>query len=155
MQRNDNKNAGFSGNQPARIYAPVITDPIYNFNSVNVEEDRNNLNSLFHWLKNLINIRKTFPVFGTGTIEFFYPDNKKILVYIISREDSRMLCGFNLSSTEQIVEIDLMILKNSVPIDIIGGTNFPIIWELLYLLTQNCYGYYIFHIMEQCRSHWN
>ncbi len=149
MQWNDNKNAGFSDAQPSRLYAPVITDPVYNYNSVNVEEEINNKNSLFNWLKNFIHIRKTFSVFGTGTIEFIYPDNKKILVYLIRRDDMKVLCVFNLASSAQPVEIDLRFLHNCIPVDIIGGTIFPAIGELPYLLTPNAYGYYIFQLTEQ------
>lgn len=148
MHWNDNKNAGFSEAQPSRLYAPVITDPVYNYNSVNAEGDKNNSNSLFNWLKNFIHIRKSFHLFGTGTIDFLYPDNKKILVYMIRQDDMRMLCVFNLSPSAQPVEIDLTFMNNCVPIDIIGGTIFPTIGELPYLLTPNGYGYYIFHIME-------
>jgi len=148
MHWNDNKNAGFSETQPSRLYAPVITDPVYNYNSINVEEDKNNKNSLFNWLKNFIHIRKTFPIFGTGSIEFLYPDNKKILVYLIKHDAMKMLCVFNLAPSAQPVEIDLKFLKDLTPIDILGGTIFPAIGELPYLLTPNGYGYYIFHLME-------
>ncbi|MBN1534089.1 MAG: maltose alpha-D-glucosyltransferase [Spirochaetes bacterium] len=148
MHWNDNKNAGFSEAQPSRLYAPVITDPVYNFHSVNVEEDRNNRNSLFSWLRNLICIRRNFPIFGAGTIEFLYPDNKRVLVYLIRHEEMRMLCVFNLSPSAQPVEIDLSFLGNCIPIEIVGGTIFPAIGELPYLLTPNGYGYYIFHLFE-------
>lgn len=148
MHWDDNKNAGFSTAQPSRLYAPIITDPVYNFNSVNVNEDLNSKNSLLNWLKNLISIRKKFPLFGTGTIEFVYPENKKILVYIIRQESMKMLCVFNLSPSAQPVEIDLKLLCNCTPVDIIGGTAFPAIGDLPYLLTPNGYGYYLFQLSE-------
>jgi maltose alpha-D-glucosyltransferase / alpha-amylase len=148
MQWNDNKNAGFSEAQPSRLYAPVITDPVYNYNSVNVEEDKNNKNSLLNWFKHMLSIRKTFPAFGLGSINFLYPDNKKILVYLIEYDEVRLLCVFNLSAFAQPVEIDLGQYSGSTPIEIIGGTLFPIIGELPYLLTPNGYGYYIFHLIE-------
>ncbi|HOW81936.1 MAG TPA: maltose alpha-D-glucosyltransferase [Spirochaetota bacterium] len=148
MHWNDNKNAGFSDAQPSRLYAPVITDPVYNFNSINVEEDIINANSLFNWLKNIIHVRKNFPIFGNGTIDFLYPENKKILAYLIDYENMKMLCVFNLAHSAQPVEIDLQFLKGRVPIDIIGGTVFPPIGELPYFLTPNGYGYYIFHLTE-------
>ncbi len=147
MHWNDNKNAGFSDAQPSRLYAPVIMDPLYNFHSVNVEEDRNNPNSLFNWLKDLLHIRKTFPIFGVGSLEFLYPDNKKVLVYLIRHDEMTILCVFNLSASAQPVEIDLRFMNGCFPIDIIGGTIFPAIGELPYLLTPNGYGYYLFNIL--------
>ncbi|OHD71422.1 MAG: maltose alpha-D-glucosyltransferase [Spirochaetes bacterium RBG_16_49_21] len=148
MHWNDNKNAGFSEAQPSRLYAPVITDPVYNFNSINVEEDKNNKSSLLNWLKHFLFIRKTFPAFGRGSLNFIYPDNKKILVYLIEHEDVKLLCVFNLSASSQPVEINLQSLRGYTPIEIIGATIFPAIGELPYLLTPNGYGYYIFNLME-------
>jgi len=148
MHWNDNKNAGFSSAPPSRLYAPVITDPVYNYNSVNAEEDRHNSNSLFNWLRTFINIRKSFPIFGTGSLSFLYPDNKKVLVYLIEHDGMKILCVFNLAPTAQPVEIDLQFLSNYIPVDIIGGTMFPAIGELPYLLTPNGYGYYIFNLIE-------
>jgi len=148
MHWNDNKNAGFSDAQPSRLYAPVITDPVYNYNSVNVEEDKNNNNSLFNWLKNLLHIRKTYHLFGNGKITFLYPDNKKILMYVIEHNDDQVLCVFNLSPSAQSVEVNLGFIKNKIPVEIIGRVNFPPIGEIPYLLTPNGYGYYIFHLMD-------
>jgi len=148
MHWNDNKNAGFSDAQPSHLYAPVITDPVYNYNSVNVEEDKNNNNSLFNWLKNLLHIRKTYHLFGNGKITFLYPDNKKILMYVIEHNDDQVLCVFNLSPSAQPVEVNLGFIKNKIPVEIIGRVNFPPIGEIPYLLTPNGYGYYIFHLMD-------
>lgn len=149
MHWNDNKNAGFSRANPSHLYAPVITDPVYNYQSINVEEDLNNPNSLFNWLKNFILLRKIYPVFGKGYMEFLYPDNKKALVYLLEYSGEKMLCVFNLSGSAQPVELYLNFLNGYEPFDIIGNTSFPHIGELPYFLTPNSYGYYIFKLRKQ------
>ncbi|TFH39719.1 MAG: maltose alpha-D-glucosyltransferase [Chrysiogenales bacterium] len=147
MQWNDNKNAGFSIAKPSMLYAPVISDPVYNYQSVNVEEDRNNPSSLFNWLRNLIALRHKHPVFGNGEITFIYPENKKILLFITEYGEETMLCAFNLSSSAQPVEAALSAWKGRTPCEILGDTPFPEIGELPYLLTHGPYGYYIFQLI--------
>jgi maltose alpha-D-glucosyltransferase / alpha-amylase len=146
MHWNENRNAGFSETKPSRLYAPVITDPVYNYNSVNVEEEENNPVSLLNWLKRFIAMRREHPVFGQAALDFLYPENKRILVYHLERENDRVLCVFNLSGSSQPVEIDLSRFEGQHPVDLLGGTRFPGIGSLPYFLTPNPYGYYIFRL---------
>ncbi len=148
MQWNENRNAGFSDAKPSQLYAPVITDPIYNYNSVNVDEERMNKASLFNWLKRLISIRKKHPIFGLGKIRFLYPENHKVLVYLLESEDTRVLCVFNLARSAQPVELDLSELNGLTPVEILGDTVFPDIGELPYFLTPGPYGYFIFELTD-------
>ncbi len=73
MQWTGDRNAGFSSASPESLYSPVITDPIYGYQAVNVESQRRDHSSLFHWMKNMIGLRKLFSVFGRGTLEFLSP----------------------------------------------------------------------------------
>lgn len=146
MHWNENRNAGFSETKPSRLYAPVITDPVYNYNSVNVEEEENNPVSLLNWLKRFIAMRREHPVFGQAALDFLYPENKRVLVYHLERDDDSMLCVFNLSGSSQPVEIDLSRFEGCYPVDLLGGTRFPGIGSLPYFLTPNPYGYYIFRL---------
>ena len=148
MHWNDGKNAGFSSTKPSRLYAPAITDPVYNYQSVNVDEDRNNPSSLYNWLRNFIALRRAHPVFGNGTLEFIYPENKRVLVFITAADETEMLCVFNLSASAQPVELDLASRAGLRPFEILGKTDFPEIGELPYLLTPNPYGYYIFELIR-------
>ena len=49
---------------PARLYFPVIMDPIYGYQVVNVEAQLSDQSSLLHWTRNMIALRKLFQVFG-------------------------------------------------------------------------------------------
>jgi len=44
-----NRNAGFSRALPARLYSPVLLDPVYGYQSVNVEAQLSDSSSLLHW----------------------------------------------------------------------------------------------------------
>jgi maltose alpha-D-glucosyltransferase / alpha-amylase len=70
MQWSSDRNAGFSRANPQRLYLPVIVDPEYHYETVNVEAQQANPSSLLWWTKRLIALRKRFQAFGRGTIEF-------------------------------------------------------------------------------------
>jgi len=148
MQWNDNRNAGFSTCNPSRMYAPVSTDPDYNYNAINVDAQNNLSSSLLNWLKNLIRIRKRYPIMALGKLSFLYPENKSILVFTLNHEHEHMLCVFNMASTAQPVEIDLPEYAGFTPIEILGDVEFPRIGEWFYLLTLAPYGFYLFYLQH-------
>src|ERR1043165_4615010 len=107
MHWSGDRNAGFSRANPGRLYSPVIMDPVYGFEAVNVEAQQADPSSLLHWTRNMIALRKLFRVFGRGTLEFLHPSNRKILAYIRRYESEQVLCVANLSRFAQPVELDL------------------------------------------------
>jgi len=82
MQWSSDRNAGFSQGNPQRLYLPVITDPEYHYETVNVEAQARNSSSLLWWMRNMLALRRRHPVFGRGTIEFLHPDNERVLAYL-------------------------------------------------------------------------
>src|SRR6185436_15466574 len=79
MQWSGDKNAGFSRADPARLFSPVILDPVYHYEALNVESQSRVPTSLLNWMRRLIAVRKRYPVFGRGSIEFLLPRNNKVL----------------------------------------------------------------------------
>ena len=82
MQWSADRNAGFSRANPQRLFLPVIIDPEYHYETVNVEAQQSNPSSLLWWVKRLITLRKQFRSFGRGTFELLRPDNSKVLAFI-------------------------------------------------------------------------
>ena len=82
MQWSSDRNAGFSRANPQRLILPVIVDPEYHFEAINVEAQQNNPNSLLWWTKRLIALRKQFQAFGRGTMEFLSPSNYRVLAFV-------------------------------------------------------------------------
>ncbi|MFS8879362.1 maltose alpha-D-glucosyltransferase, partial [Synechococcus sp. H55.11] len=97
MQWSGDRNAGFSRANPQQLYLPVITDPEYHYETVNVETQSANQHSLLWWTKRLIALRKRYAAFGRGTLEFLYPENRKVLCFLRKTEDQILLAVFNLS----------------------------------------------------------
>jgi maltose alpha-D-glucosyltransferase / alpha-amylase len=146
MQWSSDRNAGFSRADFARLYFPVIMDPVYGYQSVNVEAQQRHSTSLLNWMKAMINLRKDHAVFGRGTIEFLKPENRTIFAFIRSDQHETVLCVYNLSRDAQPVQLDLSRYEGISPIEIIGGTVFPKIESQPYQLAFGPYGFYWFYL---------
>ena len=79
MQWNLNINAGFSDANPQRLFLPIVTDPVYRYESLNVATQEENPSSLIWWVKNVIAMRKRLTVFGRGDLKFIESSNSKVL----------------------------------------------------------------------------
>src|SRR3984893_8343525 len=146
MQWSPDRNAGFSRSDPQQLYLPPIMDPIYGYQSTNVEAQIRDPNSLLSWTKRLLAVRKTSQAFGRGLRRFFKPGNRKILAYLREYGDDSILCVANLSRSAHPVELNLALFKGRVPVEMLGRTAFPPIGELPYLLTISAYGFYWFRL---------
>jgi maltose alpha-D-glucosyltransferase/alpha-amylase len=148
MQWTPDRNGGFSRCDPARLYLPMIMDPVYGYEAVNVEAQSRSLASLLSWTKRLISVRKSSKVFGRGTWTFIRPANRAVLVYIRQYESEVVLCVANLSRSAQAAEIDLAPWRGRVPFELLGRTNFPPIGDVPYIVTLGPYGFFWFLLHE-------
>ncbi|HEY4767996.1 MAG TPA: maltose alpha-D-glucosyltransferase [Candidatus Limnocylindria bacterium] len=148
MQWTGDRNAGFSTADAAALYSPVIVDPVYGYQAVNVEAQERIPGSLLHWMRRVIAVRRRHPVFGRGTLEFLHPDNRQVLAYLREYEGVTILCVVNLSRFSQYVELDLRRYDGRVPVELVGHVRFPAIGELPYLLTFGPHGFYWFLLTD-------
>ena len=135
---------GIQSRQPAAVVLPVIIDPEYHYEAVNVDTQQQSPASLLWWMKRLIALRKEHRAFGRGTIEFLRPDNHKVLAFIRRHEEETILVVANLSRFVQYAELDLSTYRGQVPFELFGQAQFPAIGELPYLLTVGPHGFYWF-----------
>jgi len=147
MQWNSDRNAGFSDANPQKLFLPVIRDPLYRYEAVNVELQSRNTASLLWWMKNIISMRKRLKAFSHGSIQFLDSRNGKVLSFIRSYEGESILVVANLSKFSQAVELDLKRYKGIKPIEIFSQNQFFKIGEEAYQFTLSPYGYYWF-LME-------
>src|SRR5574340_1169953 len=149
MQWNVDRNAGFSRANPQKLYLPVILDPEYYYEAVNVENQERNQASLLWWMKRVITMRKRFKSFGRGSIEFLFPDNPKVLAFIRRYQDENILTVVNLSRFSQVAEIDLSRFSGCQPEEVSSRNKFPRILDAPYVLTLNGYDYYWFVLRKE------
>jgi maltose alpha-D-glucosyltransferase/alpha-amylase len=152
MQWSADRNAGFSRANPQRLYLPVIIDPEYRYEAVNVEAQQNNPSSLLWWTKRIIALRKQHKVFGRGKTTFLRPDNTKVLAFVRSLGEDRVLVVANLSRSAQPVSIDLSAYEGLVPVEMFGRSEFPRIGGEPYFLSLAPYSFHWFELQAPARD---
>ncbi|MDT5261424.1 MAG: maltose alpha-D-glucosyltransferase / alpha-amylase [Acidobacteriota bacterium] len=149
MQWSPDRNAGFSKADFERLYFPVINNPVYGYQSVNVESQMRYDASLLNWMRQMILVRREHHVFGRGTMRFVKPENRKIFAFLREGEGETVLCVFNLSQFAQPVELDLSEFDGRTPVEMLGKTRFPAVTPKLYQLALAPWGFYWFRLEER------
>ena len=161
MQWSPDRNGGFSRANPADLMLPPVMDPLYGYAAVNVEAQASDAHSVLNWMRRMLAVRKRHCAFGRGALQFLYPGNRKILSYLrhgmaVDGNAETILCVYNVGRTAQAVELDLSAFIGRVPVDLLGGSAFPPIGQLTYLLTLPPYGFYWFILArEAALPHWH
>ncbi|MFL6197656.1 MAG: putative maltokinase, partial [Thermoanaerobaculia bacterium] len=146
MQWSADRNAGFSRANPQKLFLPVITDPEYHFEAVNVELQQGNPHSLLWWMRRLIALRKRHRAFSRGTLELLDPQNHRVLAFLRRLGEESLLVVANLSRFVQHVELDLSAFRGATPVELFGRTPFPRVGDLPYLLTLGPHSFYWFSL---------
>ena len=149
MQWNVDRNAGFSQADFAQLYLPVLLDPVYGYQAVNVEAEQRNSNSFLHWFRRLLTVRREHGVFGLGSFDILEPQNPAIFAYVRQLGDDIVLCVNNLSGRAQAAELDLSAFQGMYPVEMLGKERFPRIGELPYLLTFGSHAFYWFQLVGE------
>jgi len=149
MQWSADRNAGFSRANPQSLYLPINFDPENHYEAVNVDVQQQNPHSLLWWMRRLIALRRRWPAFGGGTLEWLEPENRRVLAFVRRHEDQCVLVVANLSRFVQPVELDLSVHQGRVPVELFGHTEFPLIGERPYFLTLGPHAFYWFSLELQ------
>ncbi|WP_041396969.1 maltose alpha-D-glucosyltransferase [Spirochaeta africana] len=169
MQWSPDRNAGFSVSNPQGLYLPVIIDPEYHYESVNVENQQHNPSSLFWWTKRLIDTRRRMSAFTNGDLCFLHPENPKVLAFTRANADQTLLIVMNLSRNSQAVSLDLQQFEGRVPVEVFSRNRFPAIGDSLYTVTLGPWDYFWFELQQSdapapgldslleygCGQHWS
>lgn len=89
MQWDDTENAGFTTGTPW-----IKVNP--NYKTINAKSQTNDENSIFTYYKNLITLRKEYPVFVDGDFEMLLEENEHLFAYKRTTEDAKLyvFCNF-------------------------------------------------------------
>jgi maltose alpha-D-glucosyltransferase/alpha-amylase len=152
MQWSRDRNAGFSSADESQLYLPVISDPVYGYQVVNVDAQLKTPSSLLNTMKRLIAVRKSCPAFGRGSIEFLRPLNPRVLAFYREHDDEVILVVANLSERSQPVSLDLARYRGAIPVELLGNTRFPPIGADTYFLSLGPHGFYWFRLERPGRQ---
>jgi maltose alpha-D-glucosyltransferase/alpha-amylase len=141
MQWTSAQNAGFSPADPASLYTPVLDDPIYGNQRVNVEAQESDSDSLLNWMRSMIAIRKAHLALSRGAVTFLDTANPAILAYQRRHEDQTVLVISNLSPSAQSTTLELDWLAGTQPVDLFNGESLPAVGIAPYHLQLEGYQY--------------
>jgi maltose alpha-D-glucosyltransferase/alpha-amylase len=148
MQWSADRNAGFSKANPQQLYLPITIDPEYHYEAINVENQQKNLSSMLWWMRRVIAMRKNYRAFSRGSLEFLFPENPKVLVFLRRTQDETILVVVNLSRFAQPAELDLAKFSGCVPMELFSRNRFPAIRKSRYLLTLGPHAHYWFVVQS-------
>ncbi|MEZ4297178.1 MAG: maltose alpha-D-glucosyltransferase [Polyangiaceae bacterium] len=151
MQWSGDRNAGFSRANPQKLYLPVIVDPEYHYEAINVEAQQQNSSSLLWWMKRIIAKRKQSRVFGRGSIDFMPVSNGRVLAYVREHEDMAVLVVANLSRFAQCAEVDLSRFEHAIPVEMFGQARFPEITKKPYFFSMSPHSFFWF-VLERAHG---
>ena len=152
MQWTADRNGGFSRADPQALYLPPVMDPVYGYQTVNVEAQQADPSSLLNWVRRMIGVRKQHDAFGRGSFTLLYPGNRRILAYLREHDGETILCVANLARSAQAVELDLSEFRGRVPVELVSRSPFPPIGEMTYLLTLPGYGFFWFLLASETEA---
>jgi maltose alpha-D-glucosyltransferase/alpha-amylase len=148
MQWSPDRNAGFSMANPQKLYLPLILDPEYHYESVNVETQRRNPSSLLWFMKHLINMRRKYKAFSWGDMRFINVENPKVLAFTRSYEEEIILVIVNLSRYTQPAHLELANYKGYQPIEVFSRNKFPVIKDENYFFTLGPHDHHWFKLEQ-------
>ncbi|NLF84458.1 MAG: maltose alpha-D-glucosyltransferase [Candidatus Gastranaerophilales bacterium] len=152
MQWSPDRNAGFSMANPHQLYFPLIIDHVYGYQAINVESKSSQPSSILNFMKKMIAARKKYKALGRGTIEFIMPKNHKILTYVRSYEDEKILCVVNLAKTAEFIDIDLSEFSGCKLVEVFGQSEFPEIDHQKYVFMMQPHSFFWFEIKTVCEN---
>ena len=156
MQWTPDRNGGFSTADYAQLFLPALMDPVYGFQAVNVEAQVRDPSSFLRWIRSMLEVRRSSPVFGVGRFEVLEVANDTVFSYVRTGEDldgdghdDVVVCVNNLSRWAQPCELDLSRWAGYTPIEELGDVRFPKIGALPYFITLHPYGYFWFRLVQE------
>ena len=147
MQWSGDRNAGFSRANPQRLQLPVIIDPEYHYEAINVEAQQGNPRSLLWHMKRLIALRKQAAILGRASLRMLYPDNPRVFAFVRELGTQRIMVIANLSHLVQPAELDLREYRGARPVELLGLADFPTIGDAPYRFTLGPYDYFWFRLI--------
>jgi maltose alpha-D-glucosyltransferase/alpha-amylase len=121
-------------------------DPVYGYQSINVESQERTSTSQLAWVKRLIRIRQRHEVFALGKLQFIPVPNAKVLAFTRTYADAAVLVVCNLSRFSQPAELDLSAWQGRVPVEMFGDTVFPAVGDRPYQLSLGPYTFFWFRL---------
>jgi maltose alpha-D-glucosyltransferase / alpha-amylase len=120
MQWTPERHGGFS--TARRTVRPVISDPIYGYQRVNVQRQRRDPSSLLNWMERKIRMRRECPEIGWGNWEILKVDAPGVLVMRYDWNGRSLVILHNFTSSPRAVRLPAKV-KSPVLIDLLWNND--------------------------------
>jgi len=117
MQWSADRNGGFSRGR--RTVLPVITDPIYGYQRVNVEAQRRDPHSLLNWVERKIRMRKECPEISWGDWKILKTNADDVLVMEYTWRDHSLIVLHNFVDQPRAVRIPVNTAGTQLLVDLL------------------------------------
>ena len=107
MQWSDAPNGGFSGASADALQRPTIDSGPYSYESVNVEAQTRDPESLLTWVERAIRARKENPEIGRGEMEILETDSSSVFAHACMLDGREFVAIHNLSGKDVTCRVDL------------------------------------------------
>lgn len=149
MQWSSDRNGGFSRTDPERLYLPVIMNDQYGYTVVNVENQMQRENSLLHWTREHVLVRKQYRAFGRGSYREVPSGNDRVLAFFREYKNESILCVNNFSARPQAVKLDVSEYEGVTPRELTGGEYFPTIKHYPITVTLPPHGFFWYDMSRE------
>jgi maltose alpha-D-glucosyltransferase/alpha-amylase len=141
MQWTSGQNGGFSTADPDQMVRPILKEPPFGYEGVNVQDQRANPDSLLNWMATLIRARKESGAIGSGVWSALETGSDAVLAL---RHDAGDVCTMtlvNLSDEPQKITLDLTDEEIDAATDLFEDSTYPALRKGRKTMTLNGYGY--------------
>jgi maltose alpha-D-glucosyltransferase / alpha-amylase len=121
MQWSADRNGGFS--RARRTVLPVISDPIYGYQRVNVESQRRDPHSLLNWVERKIRMRKECPEISWGDWKILKTNANDVLVMEYTWQDHSLIVLHNFVDQPRAVRIPVSTAGTQLLIDLLSTND--------------------------------
>jgi len=121
MQWSADRNGGFS--TARRTILPVISDPIYGYQRVNVEAQRRDPHSLLNWMERKIRMRKECPEISWGDWKILTTNAPDVLVMEYTWRAHSLIVLHNFADQPRAVRIPASVCGTPLLVDLLWNND--------------------------------
>lgn len=150
MQWSAADNAGFSAaSEP--LVRPVVTQPPFDYQHLNVMNQRRNPDSLLNWMERAIRMRKECPEFGWGSWQIIETNHPSVLAHRCEWREGSVIAVHNLSKIACSISLEFSSKTQAQPLtEVFEDQAYEPVPDTASEIALGSYGYRWFRIGSDC-----
>jgi maltose alpha-D-glucosyltransferase/alpha-amylase len=144
MQWSSEPNGGFS--PAARLVRPLVSDGVYGYEALNVEQQRRDVTSLLHWMIRIVRLRKECPEIGWGKWELVPTRLSSVLAMAYRWRGSTLVCVHNFDDQPQQIKLAIRHSEREALVDLVHDESINPDARARYQISLEPYGYRWFRL---------